>query len=125
MGAPTTIPDAVTTIKSQGSIFPFLKLPAELKILVYVELLISNDRLAITWRGPRRYSRQQKPIYPAILGTCRLVHQEAAAALYGENVFDFGGSGSISFHSCSRSLAFKPFQHFSMRKAELEIVKQD
>lgn len=125
IGTLATVPDAATTIKSQQSIFSFLKLPAELRILVYVELLISNDRLAPTCHGRRRYSWQQKNIYPAILRTCRLVHWEAAAVLYGENVFDFGESGSISFHSCSRSLEFKPFQHFLMRIAEWEIVKQN
>lgn len=60
IGTLATVPDAATTIKSQQSIFPFLKLPAELRILVYVELLISNGRLAPTCHGPRRYSWQQK-----------------------------------------------------------------
>lgn len=123
--APTTAPDTATTIKYQESIFPFLKLPAELRMLVYVELLALNDRLVIGWHGPRCHSWSQKTIYPAILRTCRLVHQETAAVLYGGNVFQLRGSMSISFYSCSRSLAFKPFQHFLMRIAEWEIVKQN
>ena len=125
IGAPTTAPHTATTVKSQESIFPFLKLPAELRILVYVELLVSNCQLVTTWRGPRRFSWPRKIIYPAILRTRRLVHQEAAAVLYGGNVFHLGGSGSISFHSCSRSLAFNPFQHFLLRIAEWEIVQQN
>lgn len=125
IGAPTTAPDTATTVKSQESFFPFLKLPAELRILVYVELLVPNYRLVTKWRGPGRFLWLRKTIYPAILRTCRLVHQEAAAVLYGWNVFKLGGSGSISFHSCSRSLVFNPFQHFLMRIAEWEIVKQN
>ncbi|KAF2496453.1 hypothetical protein BU16DRAFT_378108 [Lophium mytilinum] len=71
-------------------VFPFLALPAELRILVYEELLVSDDRLFVTWRGPRKARVQQKKIWASVLRVSKLVGREARAVLYGGNVFDFG-----------------------------------
>jgi hypothetical protein len=71
-------------------IFPFLALPVELRIIVYHELLVSNDRLILTWRSPRRASKLQKEMHIGILMTCKLCANEGVGVLYGENLFDFG-----------------------------------
>jgi len=71
-------------------VFPFLALPVELRIIVYHELLVSNDRLILTWRSPRRASKLQKEMHIGILMTCKLCANEGVGVLYGENLFDFG-----------------------------------
>ncbi|KAF2189590.1 hypothetical protein K469DRAFT_747642 [Zopfia rhizophila CBS 207.26] len=85
---------AATDILSQPrdddvDVFPFLALPAELRLPIYHELLVSDDRLFLTWRGPRRHCKQQKKIYIDILLTCKLAQTEGVDVLYGENIFDF------------------------------------
>lgn len=74
------------------AVFPFLALPAEIRLEVYFELLVSDDRLVLTWRGPRKANKQQKRMYISILRTCKLCRDEGRGVLYGENVFDFGES---------------------------------
>lgn len=71
-------------------VFPFLALPAELRLIVYHELLVSDDRLILTWRGPKRGNRQQKQMHIDILMTCKMCANEGVGVLYGENLFDFG-----------------------------------
>lgn len=61
-----------------------------------------------TWRGPRCYL-QRKNIYPAILRTCQLVHQEAAAVLYGKNVFDFGNILDLPNYGASFAKHIGPY----------------
>jgi hypothetical protein len=73
-------------------IFPFLALPVELRLIVYHELLVSDDRLVLTWRSPRRASKIQKEMHIGILMTCKLCANEGIGMLYGENLFDFGKS---------------------------------
>ncbi|KAF2472088.1 uncharacterized protein BDR25DRAFT_342103 [Lindgomyces ingoldianus] len=70
-------------------VFPFFALPTELRLLVYQELLVTDDRLILSWRGPKKANKHQKRMYIAILMTCRLCANEGLATLYGENVFDF------------------------------------
>lgn len=69
--------------------FPFFALPSELRLLVYEELLVTDDRLLLTWRGPVKAIKQQKKMHTAIMRTCKTAAQEGATVLYGENVFDF------------------------------------
>jgi len=71
-------------------VFPFLALPTELRLIVYEELLVTDDRLVLTWRGPRKANKQQKRMYIAILQTSKLCRDEGLEVLYGENIFDFG-----------------------------------
>lgn len=75
---------------TQAEIFPFFALPAELRMAVYFELLVSSDRVLPTWRGPRRATKQQKKMFISILLTCKQCRDEGVEVLYGENVFDFG-----------------------------------
>lgn len=39
--------------------------------------------------------------HPAILSTCRIVHEEATGTLYGENVFQFEENGEVGNQECS------------------------
>ncbi|KAF1970323.1 hypothetical protein BU23DRAFT_601038 [Bimuria novae-zelandiae CBS 107.79] len=71
-------------------VFPFFALPAELRSSVYFELLVTDDRVLPTWRGPRKATKQQKNMYINILLTCKMCRDEGLKVLYGENVFDFG-----------------------------------
>ncbi|KAH7130594.1 hypothetical protein B0J11DRAFT_523521 [Dendryphion nanum] len=70
-------------------LFPFFALPVEMRLLVYHELLVSDDRFVLTWRGPQKVQKQQKKIYIGILQASKLCSIEGLAVLYGENVFDF------------------------------------
>ncbi|KAJ4301867.1 hypothetical protein N0V90_003963 [Kalmusia sp. IMI 367209] len=71
-------------------IFPFFAMPTELRLAVYFELLVTDNSLVPTWRGPRKTNKRQKKMYVDILLTCKLCCKEGVAVLYGENVFDFG-----------------------------------
>lgn len=83
-------------------VFPFLALPVELRLIIYHELLVSDDRLVLTWRSPRRASKLQKEMHIGILMTCKLCANEGIGVLYGENLFDFGKSQEIfDLHHCS------------------------
>ncbi|KAF2813579.1 uncharacterized protein BDZ99DRAFT_517825 [Mytilinidion resinicola] len=77
------------TPEQRKEVFPFLALPAELRVLVYEELLVTDDRLLVTWRGPKRARVQQKKMWTSVLRVNRLVSGEAREVLYGGNVFDF------------------------------------
>jgi hypothetical protein len=70
--------------------FPLFALPVELRLAVYYELLVTDDRLVVTWRGPRKANKQQKRMYINILLACQACRDEGLGVLYGENVFDFG-----------------------------------
>jgi hypothetical protein len=72
-----------------SNIFPFLALPAELRLAIYQELLVTDDRLILNWRGPMKLHKYQKTMYIDIMQTCQLCAKEGAGVLYGENVFDF------------------------------------
>jgi len=71
-------------------VFPFFALPTELRLDVYFELLVTNDPLMVTWRGPRKPKKQQKRMYTAILRANKQCRDEGLTVLYGENVFDMG-----------------------------------
>lgn len=84
-------------------IFPFQALPPELRMDVYFELLVTDDRVLPTWRGPRKATKQQKSMYINILLTCKMCCDEGLQVLYGENIFDFS-------EICNRPNNFsKPF----------------
>ncbi|KAJ4354486.1 uncharacterized protein N0V89_006223 [Didymosphaeria variabile] len=74
----------------QADIFPFLALPVELRMAVYFELLVTDNRVLPSWRGPRKATKQQKRMYINILLTCKMCRDEGVQVLYGENIFDFG-----------------------------------
>ncbi len=73
----------------KDSAFDFERLPAEVKNMIYRELLIldENRPRADQWttmvnkRPPRR-------CWPAILATSSIIHKEATSILYGDNTFE-------------------------------------
>lgn len=67
-------------------VFPFLKLPREIRDIVYRELLRDTYPLIVHLRRAHRFEVGTRP-YPAILRTNKQVHDEAAAVLYGENTW--------------------------------------
>ena len=99
---------------ADAEIFPFFALPVELRTAVYFELLVTDDRLLPTWRGPRKATKQQKKMYINILLTCKKCRDEGVEVLYGENVFDYG-------EICNRQNNFsKPFvKYIGMHNASL------
>src|SRR5712664_1176146 len=64
--------------------FPFMRLPAELRLQVYRHLLRSKYELFMK-RCP--YHSTSSDLHPSILRTCHQVHDEAVQVLYEENVF--------------------------------------
>ena len=73
----------------------FLSLPPEIRLQIYRYLLLSRP-----WITPelpaRQYPYPYSPtrIYPNVLRTCRMIHEEAFNVLFGENVFWFRCSAS-------------------------------
>ena len=81
--------------------FHFLKLPVEIRLMIYNELLIEEhdielrvsenlfgDLFVSPWVA-RAHATIHTTIYPAITRTCRSVYQESLQILYSRNVFQF------------------------------------
>lgn len=84
--------------------FPFLDLPAELRLLVYEHLLVASE----PWRLAA-VEENRSTLYPNILATCRLVRQEATPVLYGCNEFELNsvlrrGSAALFLNGISDSV---------------------
>ncbi|KNG52476.1 hypothetical protein DDE82_006326 [Stemphylium lycopersici] len=66
----------------------FFRLPAELRNQIYDELLCSNTP---SHKELLKYSRERshkaQPVYPAILTTCKRIHEEAQDLLYSTHIF--------------------------------------
>ncbi|KAF2120888.1 hypothetical protein BDV96DRAFT_280526 [Lophiotrema nucula] len=76
--------------KQDVNIFPFLALPTELRLLIYQELLVSDNRLLLARRGPRKVAKEaQRGLHTSIMRTCKKCADEGAIVLYGNNLFDF------------------------------------
>lgn len=66
---------------------PILRLPPELRLRIYRLLLLSDRTVRMVWLKENESIPQPNCLFPAILCTCRLIYNEAAGVLYGENVF--------------------------------------
>ena len=66
---------------------PILRLPPELRLKIYRLLLLSDRTVRMVWLQDNELFPQPNCLFPAILCTCRLIYNEAAGVLYGENVF--------------------------------------
>ena len=64
--------------------FPFLRLPQEIRLKVYRELLLSEKEL---FMGDCSIFPCSNGLHLEILLTCHQVHDEAVGVLYGENIF--------------------------------------
>ena len=67
---------------------PFLLLPPEIRCMIY-RILLRSERHVRMIPPPQDEYHIPCPnnLYPSILGTCRLIYQEAHYVLYGENSF--------------------------------------
>lgn len=63
---------------------PILRLPPELRLKIYRLLLLSNQTVRMEWIPNNPCPNC---LFPAVLRTCRFIHDEAMDVLYGENVF--------------------------------------
>ena len=94
--------------------FTFTKLPAEIRLIIYKELLVRNNRPELCFCSRdlhRAYSQLPKfGVHPAILRTCKTIYYEALPILYTENVFEilcvFGQLGKqyLWYRTCGPSL---------------------
>ena len=79
------MPD-LTTHQRTGALvqttFPFMKLPTELRLKVYRELLKPRNDLRMKF-----HELGMNHLHPNILRTCHQVYEEAMEVLYGENIF--------------------------------------
>ena len=66
---------------------PILRLPPELRLKIYRLLLLSDRTVRMVWLKENESTPQPNRLFPAILCTCRLIYNEAAGVLYGENLF--------------------------------------
>jgi hypothetical protein len=57
-----------------------LLIPAEIRLQIYRELLLSHEAIDIDWKKP-------KGLYPNILRTCKSILDESHPVLYHENTF--------------------------------------
>ena len=78
---PTALQTSLRKIKRDPDTFNFEGLPAEMRLKVYRELLVSPMEIDPV------HGRDAMRFHPAILRVSRKIHNEADAVLYGENVF--------------------------------------
>ena len=55
------------------------RIPAEVRLEIYRELLISPDMIDIDWKSPK--------LHPNIMRTCKAIFRESHSILYDENTF--------------------------------------
>ncbi|KAK4444133.1 hypothetical protein QBC34DRAFT_442773 [Podospora aff. communis PSN243] len=60
--------------------FNFMRLPTEIRLQIYRELLVSPNPIDIDWENPR--------LFPQILQTCKAIFCEAHPVLYDENTWN-------------------------------------
>lgn len=71
----------------QQSTSPFFRLPAELRNQIYADLLCPSTPTPKALSDPTFHFTKQEALHPAILSTCRRIHEEAEDLLYTTNIF--------------------------------------
>lgn len=66
---------------------PIFRLPPEIRLKIYRLLLLSDNTVRMVWLQDNDSYRRPNCLFPAILGTCHFIKNEAMEVLYGENVF--------------------------------------
>ena len=93
--------DTKARILSFAEDFTFTKLPTEIRLIVYKELLVRNRGPELCFRSDNHHKAcNHAPkfyVHPAILRTCKTIYYEALPILYADNVFEilcvFGNLG--------------------------------
>ncbi|KAI9158684.1 hypothetical protein HJFPF1_06682 [Paramyrothecium foliicola] len=65
----------------------FTHMPAEVRYLVYKELLVTEKNIVVYGKWTRIFPRHKPGLGINILLTCREIYEEAVPVLYGENTF--------------------------------------
>ncbi|KAK4444131.1 hypothetical protein QBC34DRAFT_430161 [Podospora aff. communis PSN243] len=99
-----------SSVAVEAEPFNFLGLPAEIRQMVYRELLRSTNPIDIDWKCPR--------LHPQILQTCKTVFFEAHSVLYEENTW------KLRIGGVSESLFGRPSPLFDKERTprHLDIV---
>jgi len=81
-------------MSQEHSPITLLTIPVEIRLLVYDYLLVSRDRWAgfkvIETSLSKRIPCEPRSLHPAILLTCKQIHNEASPILYSENEWYIG-----------------------------------
>ena len=95
-----------TTAAPKGviEVIRFLDLPAELRKMVYDELLITETPLNFVYGI--RIRKVKSPLNSAIVRVCKLVHAEATPILYGGNTIEAFDDLSYIIQKIGNSLSF-------------------
>ncbi|KAK1995852.1 hypothetical protein LX36DRAFT_639073 [Colletotrichum falcatum] len=67
--------------------FPLMKLPIEIRRMIYKEILVVKDPIRVRQGWSAVYPRNRPMVETSILRACRQVRNEAVDVLYGENTF--------------------------------------
>ena len=72
--------------------FTFTKLPTEIRLIIYKELLVRNSRPELCFCSDDLHTAfchvPKVCVHPAIIRTCKTIYYEALPILYSENVFE-------------------------------------
>lgn len=78
-------------------ICPFFKLPCELRLRIYEDLLVTEKPIPITLDTRSLSNIHNVHLQPQVLRTCPQLHDEAAGVLYGFNTFEILGQANGHF----------------------------
>lgn len=105
--------DTETSTLSSSEGFKFTDLPTEIRLIIYKELLVLNNRPELCFCSAdlhTAYNHAPKiNVHPAILSTCQAIYYEALPILYADNVFEllcvFGklGKQCLWYRTCGPS----------------------
>ncbi|KAF1943767.1 hypothetical protein EJ02DRAFT_121526 [Clathrospora elynae] len=79
------VPRPGSTCNQESSIF--FRIPAELRNQIYEELLCAGTPCSKELAQHPEWSYKAGDVYPAILETCRKIHDEASGLLYSTHIF--------------------------------------
>lgn len=104
---------------------PIFRVPTEIRLKIYRLLLLSDQTIRMQWYeddgNSKDFVHHMNGLFPAILSTCHLIHNEALDVLYRENIFrahriNDGNKNSASiarvkfvFRDATRALGFAKF----------------
>lgn len=88
--APPT--DMATSVPCSGNVFHFMKLPPEIRLLIYKKLLVCNGGAGCSFCPCWHHDHYNHSFglfsYPDILRTCKRIYNEASSILYTDNIFE-------------------------------------